>query len=174
MQGAWSCLAPLACADLNASTARATAITKQALTRGRRPQNLTTRGCRAASPSTMGRLAHLRPRRVLSSMRSSQTFPSPRRGPAYREAAQTLKAMAETATRRRGPTAPIPLVAAGRRLSRFCRVSATRRKKCPFDTRDDVQERDYPRNLEDPFDDRRSPQHDTELAIEFNGVFLRL
>jgi len=131
MQGAWSCLAPLACADLNASTARATAITKQALTRGRRPQNLTTRGCRAASPSTMGRLAHLRPRRVLSSMRSSQTFPSPRRGPAYREAAQTLKAMAETATRRRGPTAPIPLVAAGRRLSRFCRVSTTRRKKVP-------------------------------------------
>src|SRR6266498_1584866 len=62
MQGAWSCLAPLACADLNASTATATAITKQTLTRGRRPQNLTTRGCQAASPSTMGRVAHLRPR----------------------------------------------------------------------------------------------------------------
>jgi hypothetical protein len=43
MQGAWSCLAPLACADLNPSTTTATAITKQALTRGRRPQNLTTR-----------------------------------------------------------------------------------------------------------------------------------
>jgi hypothetical protein len=27
---------------------------------------------------------------------------------------------------------------------------------------------------EDPFDGRRSPQHDTELAIELNGFFLRL
>jgi hypothetical protein len=70
MQGAWSRLAPVACADLNASTATAAAITRQTLTRGRRPQNLTTRGCRAASPSTMGRVAHLRPRRVLLSMRS--------------------------------------------------------------------------------------------------------
>ena len=73
MQGAWSWLPPLACADLNASTTTATAITKQTLTRGRGPQNLTTRGCRAASPSTMGRLAHFRPRRVLSSMRPSLT-----------------------------------------------------------------------------------------------------
>ena len=48
------------------------------------------------------------------------------------------------------------------------------RGECPFDSRDDVQERDYPGNLEDPFDDRRSPKHDIELAIEFNGVFLRL
>jgi len=52
VQGAWSCLVPLACADLSASTATATAMTKQALTRWRRPQNLTSRGCRAASPST--------------------------------------------------------------------------------------------------------------------------
>ena len=48
------------------------------------------------------------------------------------------------------------------------------RGECPFDSRDDVQERDYPGNLEDPFDDRRSPKHDIELAIEFNGVFPRL
>jgi hypothetical protein len=47
-------------------------------------------------------------------------------------------------------------------------------KKCLFDTRDDVQERDYPGNLEDPFGDRHTPQHDSELATEFNGVFLRL
>ena len=52
--------------------------------------------------------------------------------------------------------------------------SAALRGKCPFDSRDDVQERDYPGNLEDPFYGRRSPQHDIELAIEFNGVFLRL
>ena len=48
------------------------------------------------------------------------------------------------------------------------------RGECPFDSRDDVQERDYPGNLEDPFDDRRSPQHDIELAIEFSRVFQRL
>ena len=48
------------------------------------------------------------------------------------------------------------------------------RRECPFDSRDDVQERNDPGNLEDPFDDRCSPQHDIELAIEFNGVFLRL
>jgi hypothetical protein len=48
------------------------------------------------------------------------------------------------------------------------------RDECPFDSRDDVQVRDYPGNLEDPFDDRRSPKHDIELAIELNGVFLRL
>jgi hypothetical protein len=46
--------------------------------------------------------------------------------------------------------------------------------ECPFDSRDDVQERDYPGNLEDPFGDRHTPQHDIELATEFNGVFLRL
>ena len=91
MQGAWSCLAPLACADLNASTATATASTKQALTRGRRPQNLTTRGCRAGSPSTMGRVAHLRTRRVLSPMRPSQTFRVPRL-----VAKQTLRAVLDS------------------------------------------------------------------------------
>jgi hypothetical protein len=48
------------------------------------------------------------------------------------------------------------------------------RGECPFDSRDDVQERDYPGNLEDPFGDRHTPQHDIELATEFNGVFLRL
>ena len=46
--------------------------------------------------------------------------------------------------------------------------------ECPFDSRDDVQERNDPGNREDPFNDRCSPQHDIELAIEFNGVFLRL
>jgi hypothetical protein len=48
------------------------------------------------------------------------------------------------------------------------------RSERPFDSRDDVQERDYPGNLEDPFDDRHTPQHDIELATEFDGVFLRL
>ena len=48
------------------------------------------------------------------------------------------------------------------------------RSECPFDSRDDVQERDYPGNLEDPFGDRHTPQHDIELATEFNGVFHRL
>jgi hypothetical protein len=48
------------------------------------------------------------------------------------------------------------------------------RGECPFDSRDDVQQRDYPGNLEDPFGDRHTPQHDIELATEFNGVFLRL
>jgi hypothetical protein len=72
MQGDSSVLAPLACADLNASTATAAAIIRQTLTRGRRPQNLTTRGCQAASPSTMGRVAHLRARRVLSSMKQGE------------------------------------------------------------------------------------------------------
>ena len=70
-----------------------------------------------------------------------------------------------------------------RELARLMGVSPTTIKRmvaagatleCPFDSRDDVQERDYPGNLEDPFDDRRSPQHDIELAIEFNGVFHRL
>jgi hypothetical protein len=51
---------------------------------------------------------------------------------------------------------------------------AVLRGECPVDSRDDVQERDDPSNLEDPFDDRCSPQHDIELAIEFYGVFLRL
>ena len=45
------------------------------------------------------------------------------------------------------------------------------RGECPFDSRDNVQVRDYPGNLEDPFDDRRSPKHDIELAIEFTGRF---
>jgi hypothetical protein len=45
--------------------------------------------------------------------------------------------------------------------------------ECPFDSRDDVQERDYPGNLEDSFGDRHTPQYDIELATEFNGVFLR-
>ena len=48
------------------------------------------------------------------------------------------------------------------------------RSECPFDSRDDVQERDYPADLEDPFGDRHTPQHDIELATEFNGVFHRL
>src|SRR6476620_3085182 len=48
------------------------------------------------------------------------------------------------------------------------------RSERPFDSRDDVQEPDYPGNLEDPFDDRHTPQHDIELATEFKGVFLRL
>jgi len=48
------------------------------------------------------------------------------------------------------------------------------RSECLFDSRDDVQERDYPANLEDPFGDRHTPQHDIELATEFNGVFHRL
>jgi len=47
-------------------------------------------------------------------------------------------------------------------------------RECPFDSRDDVQERDYPSNLEDPFGDRHAPQYDIELATEFNGVFHRL
>jgi hypothetical protein len=41
MQGAWSRLAPVACADLKASTPASAAITRQTLTRRRRPQNLT-------------------------------------------------------------------------------------------------------------------------------------
>jgi hypothetical protein len=44
MQGAWSGLAPVAWADLNASTTTTAAITRQALTRGRGPQNLTPPG----------------------------------------------------------------------------------------------------------------------------------
>ena len=48
------------------------------------------------------------------------------------------------------------------------------RGECPFDSRDDVQQRDYSGDLEDPFGDRHTPQHDIELATEFNGVFLRL
>jgi hypothetical protein len=43
VQGAWSRFAPVACAAGIASTAAAAAITKQTLTRGRGPQNLTTR-----------------------------------------------------------------------------------------------------------------------------------
>jgi hypothetical protein len=48
------------------------------------------------------------------------------------------------------------------------------RGECPFDSRDDVQKRDYPGNLEDPFDDRRTRKHGIELATEFSGVFHRL
>jgi hypothetical protein len=66
-QGASSRPAPVAWAALNASTATIAAMTMQALTRTCRPQNLTTRGCRAATPNAMGRMAHLLPRRVPSS-----------------------------------------------------------------------------------------------------------
>ena len=66
MQGASSRPAPVACAALNASTPTTAAMTTQTLTRRRRPQNLTTRGCRAATRNAMGRVAHLRPRRVPS------------------------------------------------------------------------------------------------------------
>jgi len=41
VQGAWSRLAPVACADLNASTTTSAARTRQTLTRWRRPQDLT-------------------------------------------------------------------------------------------------------------------------------------
>jgi hypothetical protein len=58
-QGVWSRLAPVACADLKASTTMSAAITTETLTRGRRPQSLTPRGCLAADRSAMGRLAHL-------------------------------------------------------------------------------------------------------------------
>ena len=51
---------------------------------------------------------------------------------------------------------------------------AVLRGECLFDSRDYVQERNNPSNLEDPFDDRRSPQHDIELPIECSGGFLRL
>ena len=46
--------------------------------------------------------------------------------------------------------------------------------ECPFDSRDDVQERENAANLEGPFDKRRSPQHHAELAAEFPGVLPRL
>ena len=68
-----------------------------------------------------------------------------------------------------GPS-PIPLVAA---VADSDDGAGLLRGECLFDSRDDVQA-DYPGNLEDPFDDRRRPQHDVELAIAFNGVFLRL
>ena len=48
------------------------------------------------------------------------------------------------------------------------------RSECPFDSLDDVQAPDHPGHLENPFDDRRGPQHDVELAIALKGVFLRL
>jgi hypothetical protein len=41
VQGARSCLPPLACADFNASTAATEAMTRSTLMRGRGPQNLT-------------------------------------------------------------------------------------------------------------------------------------
>lgn len=41
VQGAWSCLAPVACADFSASTPTSAATTRQTLTKRRRPQNLT-------------------------------------------------------------------------------------------------------------------------------------
>src|SRR4051794_11027686 len=66
MQGASSRPAPAACAALNASTATTAAMTTQTLTRRCRPQDLTTRGCLAVAPNAMGRVAHLRPCRVLS------------------------------------------------------------------------------------------------------------
>src|SRR5215211_5334641 len=62
-QGAWSRLAPVACAALNVSTAATAAIRRHTLTR-RRPLNLTARACSAVTPGAMGRVAHLRPARV--------------------------------------------------------------------------------------------------------------
>jgi hypothetical protein len=59
VQGGWSCLAPLAGVNVNASTAATAATTRQALTRTRGPQNLTARGCRVTTSSAMGRAAHL-------------------------------------------------------------------------------------------------------------------
>ena len=46
------------------------------------------------------------------------------------------------------------------------------RGECPFDCRDDVQEREYSADFEDLLDDRRSPQHDRELAIKFAACSL--
>jgi hypothetical protein len=65
MQGSWSRLAPVACADLNASTAASATMTTLTPMTDRGPQNHTTRGCRAVIPSAMGRVTHLSPRQVL-------------------------------------------------------------------------------------------------------------
>ena len=76
----WSRLALVACADLN-STPAPVAMTRQTLTRRRRPQNLTARGCRVPSRSAMGRVAHLRTWRGPIADRPAQslvTTPRPR------------------------------------------------------------------------------------------------
>jgi hypothetical protein len=66
VQGAWSRPPPVACADLNASTATTATMMAQTPMAERGPQNLTTRGCRAVIPSAMGRVTHLSPRQVLA------------------------------------------------------------------------------------------------------------
>src|SRR5215211_3694711 len=72
-QGAWSRLAPVACAALNVSTAATAAIRRNTLTR-RRPLNLTARACSAMTRDAMGRVAHLRPARVLARCAWLQRF----------------------------------------------------------------------------------------------------
>ena len=66
VQGSWSRLAPVACAELNASTDTSATMTALTPMTERGPQNLTTRGCRAVIPSAMGRPAHLSPQQVLA------------------------------------------------------------------------------------------------------------
>src|ERR1041385_8952344 len=83
VQGVWSPLAPVACADLNASTPTRAARTRQTLTRWRRPQNLTARGCRALSRSAMGRVASLRRRRVLRPWEASASTARHGAGPGH-------------------------------------------------------------------------------------------
>src|SRR6266496_2623404 len=58
--------APVACADLSASRPTS-ARSRQTPKRSRWPQSLTARGCRAATRSAIGHVAHLRTRNVLSS-----------------------------------------------------------------------------------------------------------
>src|SRR5215207_5667842 len=58
-------LAPTAVAALSVSTATS-AMSKQAITRSRRPQSLTKQGWRWRTASAIGRTAHLQSREVLS------------------------------------------------------------------------------------------------------------
>ena len=46
--------------------------------------------------------------------------------------------------------------------------------ECPFDSRDDVYDGEYPANFENSLDDRCSPQDDAELTIALKGVLPRL
>jgi hypothetical protein len=139
VQGAWSRPAPVACADLNASTATTAPITAQTAMTERGPQNLTARGCRAVIPSTMGRVTHLRPRRSHRGARPGDTDePSTRLGRSTRLASlvghamrtlPSLRVMAERATSAENPAQAAFLLGSSTRVSRHSRANAARGRR---------------------------------------------